>query len=113
MIGAPLAPYPASRPRRLRQSDWIRRLVRENALSPADLILSMVVHDGPEDRIPVASMPGFERLSVREAAKTAVRARALGIPAIAVFPHIDGAKKDVTGREAVNPNGLIAQAVKA
>jgi len=113
MTGAPLAPYPALRPRRLRQADWVRRLVRENTLTPNDLIWSMVVHDGPEDRIPVAAMPGVERLSVREAAKAAVRARALGIPAIAVFPHIDGAKKDASGREAGNPDGLIAQAVKA
>ena len=113
MTGAPLAPYPALRPRRLRQSDWIRRLTRETVLTPADLIWSMVVHDGPEDRVPVASMPGVERLSVAEAAKAAVRARALGIPAIAVFPHIDGAKKDAWGKEAGNPDGLIAQAVRA
>ena len=113
MTRAPLAPYPALRPRRLRQSDWIRRMVRETAVNPADLIWSMVVHDGEADRIPVLSMPGMERLSVREAAKTAVRARALGVPAIAVFPHIDGAKKDIHGTEANNPDGLIAQAVKA
>ena len=113
MSGAPLAPYPALRMRRLRQADWIRRLVRESAVTPADLIWSMVVHDGEADRIPVLSMPGMERLSVREAAKTAVRARALGVPAIAVFPHIDGAKKDIHGTEANNPDGLIAQAVKA
>jgi porphobilinogen synthase len=91
----------------------VRRLVRENTLAPNDLIWSMVVHDGVQDRIPVAAMPGVERLSVREAAKAAVRARALGIPAIAVFPHIDGAKKDAHGREAGNPHGLIATAVKA
>jgi porphobilinogen synthase len=58
-------------------------------------------------------MPGMERLSVREAAKAAVLARDLGIPAIAVFPHIDGTKKDAYGTEAHNPNGLIADAVKA
>jgi porphobilinogen synthase len=113
MSGAPLAPYPALRPRRLRQADWIRRLTRETTLTPADLIWSMVVHDGPEAIVPVASMPGVERLSVQEAAKAAVRARALGIPAIAVFPHIDGRKKDARGSEAHNPDGLIACAVKA
>jgi porphobilinogen synthase len=113
MTGAPLAPYPALRLRRLRQADWVRRLVRETTLAPSDLIWSMVVHDGVEDRVPVAAMPGVDRLSVREAAKAAVRARALGIPAIAVFPHIDGAKKDAAGREAGNPDGLIATAVKA
>ena len=113
MTRAPLAPYPALRPRRLRQAEWIRSLVRETAVTPTDLIWSMVVHDGQEDRIPVAAMPGFDRLSVREAAKAAVRARALGIPAIAVFPHIDGARKDARGSEAHNPDGLIAAAVKA
>jgi porphobilinogen synthase len=113
MTGAPLAPYPALRPRRLRQADWIRRLTRESLLTPGDLIWSMVVHDGPEARVPVASMPGVERLSVAEAAKAAVRARALGIPAIAIFPHIDGAKKDARGNEAHNPDGLVAQAVRA
>jgi porphobilinogen synthase len=87
--------------------------VRESAVTPADLIWSMVVHDGEAARVPVPSMPGVERLSVREAAQAAVQARALGIPAIAVFPHIDGRKKNAAGDEAGNPDGLIAQAVKA
>jgi porphobilinogen synthase len=113
MTRAPIAPYPALRPRRLRQADWIRRLVRESVLTPADLIWSMVVHDGRDARIPIAALPGVDRLSVREAAKAAVQARALGVPAIAVFPHIDGAKKDAIGTEAGNPDGLIATAVKA
>jgi porphobilinogen synthase len=113
MTVAPIAPFPALRPRRLRQADWIRRLVRETVLTPADLIWSMVVHDGAEDRIPVAALPGVARLSVREAAKAAKEAKALGIPAIAIFPHIDGAKKDAAGIEAGNPDGLIAKAIKA
>ena len=112
MTGAPLAPYPALRLRRLRQADWTRRMVRETTLAPADLIWSMVVHEG-EGMVPVASMPGVVRLSVTEAAKAAVEARALGIPAIAVFPHIDGAKKDRHGSQAADPDGLICRAVKA
>jgi len=79
---------------------------------PSDLIWSMVVHEG-EGVIPVASMPGVERLSVKEAAKAAVRARDLGIPAIAIFPHIDGARKDATGSIAADPDGVIPRAVKA
>jgi porphobilinogen synthase len=113
MTRAPLAPYPALRLRRLRQADWIRRLTRETTLAPADLIWALVVHDGDEDRIPIAAMPGTDRLSLREAAKAAVQARDLGIPAIAVFPHIDGARKDARGSEAGNPDGLIANVVKA
>ena len=101
MSKAPLAAYPALRPRRLRQADWVRRLVRETDVSPSDLIWSMVVHDGADARIPVASMPGVDRLSVNEAASAAVQARELGIPAIAVFPYIDGEKKDARGSIAV------------
>ena len=108
----PIAAYPALRMRRLRQADWVRRLVRETTLQPADLIWSMVVHEG-EGRVPVGSMPGVERLSVAEAAKAAQEARALGIPAIAVFPYIDGEKKDARGSEATNPQGLVCRAVKA
>jgi porphobilinogen synthase len=113
MTRAPLAPYPALRMRRLRQADWVRRLTRETTLAPADLIWAMVVHDGEEARLPIAAMPGTDRLSLREATKAAVQARALGIPAIAVFPHIDGARKDARGSEAGNPDGLIASVVKA
>ena len=112
MTNAPLAAYPALRLRRLRQADWIRRLVRETVLTPADLIWSMVVHEG-EGTIPVGSMPGVSRLSVKDCAAAAREARALGIPAIAVFPHIDGAKKDAAGTLAHDPNGIVANAVKA
>jgi porphobilinogen synthase len=113
MTKAPIAPYPALRPRRLRQADWIRRLVRETTLAPSDLIWSLVVHDGEEARIPVSSMPGVDRLSVAEAARAAVEARALGIPAIAVFPYIDAERKDSRGSQASDPYGLIPRAVKA
>ncbi|MFO1014158.1 MAG: porphobilinogen synthase [Caulobacteraceae bacterium] len=108
----PLAAYPALRLRRLRQSDWVRRLVRESVLTPADLIWSMVVHEG-EGRVPVPSMPGVERLSVEECAKAAIEAKKLGIPAIAVFPHIDGSRKDAAGSSAADPDGVVCRAVKA
>ncbi|HJV41291.1 porphobilinogen synthase, partial [Caulobacter sp.] len=112
MTTPPLAPYPYTRLRRVRQADWVRRLVRETEVRPSDLIWSMVVHEG-DGTIPVASMPGVDRLSVKEAAKAAVRARDLGIPAIAIFPHIDGSRKDATGSIAADPNGVIPRAVKA
>jgi porphobilinogen synthase len=111
MSKAPLAAYPALRLRRLRQADWVRRLVRETVLTPADLIWSVVVHEG-EGQVPVASMPGVFRLSLNDAAAAAKEASALGIPAIAVFPYIDGAKKDATGSLAHDPDGLIARAVR-
>src|SRR5580704_11385040 len=98
-----LAAYPALRLRRPRQADWTRRLVRETTLTPSDLIWSAVVHDG-DGRVPVPSMPGVERWSIAEAAKAAKQARALGIPAIAIFPHIDAEKKDPAGSLATDPD---------
>jgi len=112
MRSASLAAYPALRLRRLRQADWSRRMVRENTLTPDDLIWSMVVHEG-EGRVPVAAMPGVDRLSVREAANAAREARRLGIPAIAIFPQIDGSRKDAVGGWAADPDGVIARAVAA
>ena len=105
--------YPATRMRRVRQHDWVRRLVRETKPSPDDLVWGLIVHDGKEKRLPVKSMPGVDRLNVDEAAKAAIRARELGIPAIAIFPHIDGAKKNDAGSEAGNPEGLIATVIQA
>jgi porphobilinogen synthase len=113
MTKAPIAPYPANRPRRLRQSPWIRDLVRETVLSPKDLIWSIVVHEGEAPEIPVASMPGVARMSVARATGAAKEARALGIPAIAVFPFIDGEKKDARGSHANDPNGVIPRVVAA
>jgi porphobilinogen synthase len=113
MTRAPIAPYPALRLRRLRQSAWVRALVRETTLSAADLIWSLVVHDGPEDEIAVASMPGAPRLSVKRAAAAAKEAQALGIPAIAVFPNIAPERKDDRGSAACDPDGLVCRAVKA
>jgi porphobilinogen synthase len=106
-----LAPYPALRLRRLRQADWVRRLVRETVLTPSDLIWSLVVHEEGKNT-PVASMPGVERLSMVNVGRAAKEARDLGIPAIAVFPHIDGARKDAAGSAAADPSGLVARAVK-
>ncbi len=112
MPGSVLAPFPALRMRRQRQGEWIRRLVRENTLAPSDLIWAMVVHEG-EGRVPVAAMPGVDRLSVAEAALAAKEAQTLGIPCIAIFPHIDGATKDPEGSHAADPDGLISRAVRA
>lgn len=107
------APFPLARPRRLRSSPWVRRLVAETTLTPADLIWPLIVHDGAEDRVPVASMPGVFRLSPKAAAKAAVEARDLGIPMIALFPNVDGAIKDAVGTGATDPDGLIPDCIKA
>ncbi|WP_230307758.1 porphobilinogen synthase, partial [Brevundimonas mediterranea] len=92
---------------------WVRRLVAETVLTPADLIWPLIVHDGAEDRVPVASMPGVFRLSPKAAAAAAVEARDLGIPMLALFPNVDGAIKDAVGTGATDPDGLIPDCIKA
>ena len=111
----PFAPaaFPYARPRRLRSSPWVRRLVAETVLTPSDLVWPLIVHDGAEDRVPVTSMPGVFRLSPKAAAAAAVEARDLGIPAVALFPNVDGAIKDAVGTGATDPDGLIPDCIKA
>ena len=91
----------------------MRRLVAETTLTPADLIWPLIVHDGPEDRQPVASMPGVFRLSPKEAAKAAVEARDLGIPMVALFPNVNDSLKDAVGTAASDPDGLIPDCIRA
>ena len=107
------APFPLARPRRLRASPWVRRLVAETTLAPADLIWPLIVHDGAEDRAPVSSMPGVFRLSPKAAAAAAIEARDLGIPMLALFPNVDGAIKDAVGTGATDPDGLIPDCIRA
>jgi porphobilinogen synthase len=111
----PFAPaaFPYARPRRLRSQPWVRRLVAETTLTPADLVWPLIVHDGADDRVAVASMPGVFRLSPKAAAAAAVEARDLGIPAVALFPNVDGAIKDCVGTGATDPDGLIPECIKA
>jgi porphobilinogen synthase len=101
------------RPRRLRRTDWSRRLVRENTLTVNDLIWPIFIVDGERQRIPVGSMPMVERYSVDEAVREAVRAVKLGIPCIALFPYTDPALRDETGSQALNEDNLICRACRA
>ena len=105
--------YPLTRMRRNRQADWSRRLTRETYLTKDDLVWALIVHDGEEPRIPVTAMPGVDRLNLDEAVKAAKRARDLGIPALALFPHIDPSRKDDTGSEALNANGFVPNVIRA
>lgn len=101
------------RMRRNRKAEWARRLVRENVLTTDDLIWPLFLVDGENTRAPVASMPGVDRLSVDQAVRDAERAMKLDIPCLALFPYTDPALRDETGSEAVNPDNLVCQAVRA
>lgn len=105
--------FPETRMRRVRQNDWSRRLVRENHLTVDDLIWPVFVQDGQNRRVPIASMPGVERLSVDLIVEAVARAAELKIPAVAVFPATDPSLKTEAAMEALNPENLICRAVRA
>jgi porphobilinogen synthase len=100
------------RMRRNRRTDWSRRLVAESTLTANDLIWPIFLVDGDKGE-DVASMPGVRRLTVYEAVEAAKRAGDLGIPAIALFPNTDPARRNDTGSEALNPKNLVNTATRA
>jgi porphobilinogen synthase len=87
--------------------------MRETELTCADLIYPVFVLEGEQQREPVASMPGVERLSIDELLKEAGEVHSLGIPAIALFPVTPASGKSEDAREAFNPDGLAQRAVRA
>jgi porphobilinogen synthase len=109
----PPGAYPQVRMRRNRRTEWVRRLVAENALSANDLIWPVFVKEGPCPREPISSMPGVERLTVEALTDAAGEASSLGIPLIAIFPVTPLARKTPGGDEATNPDNLVCQAVRA
>jgi len=104
---------PATRMRRMRRDDFSRRLMRESVLTVDDLIYPVFVIEGSGKRESVVSMPGVERLSIDELVKEADEIVKLGIPAIALFPVVEAAKKSEDAAEAFNPDGLAQRAVRA
>ncbi|MEZ5363511.1 MAG: porphobilinogen synthase [Bryobacterales bacterium] len=101
------------RPRRNRASAAMRSLVRETTLTPANLILPLFVQEGEHQKTPIVSMPGVFRYSIDELLHEAERAFKLGIPGVALFPALHESVKDHTGRESVNPHGLLQRTVHA
>jgi len=105
--------HPASRPRRLRKSPFVRDLVQEQHLSIKDLIYPVFVMEGDNRALPVPSMPGVERLTLDRLLIVAEECVKLGIPAIAIFPVIEADLKNLTANEAYNPKGLVPRVVQA
>ena len=101
-----------SRPRRNLKNEGIRRLVRETAVTPSDLILPLFVVEGRDQEIPIESMPGCFRLSPDRILGIAAEAAALGVPAVALFPALEEGLKDPAASESWNPDGLLQRTVK-
>lgn len=108
-----LGAFPTSRMRRNRANDPVRRMVAENKLSVDDFIWPVFALEGQGQRVAVASMPGVERLSVDLLVEAATEAFGLGIPALAIFPVVDPARKTDQAEESWNPENLMNRALRA
>ncbi|MGZ3478806.1 MAG: porphobilinogen synthase [Myxococcaceae bacterium] len=103
--------FPIHRPRRLRRTEALRRMVRETDLRPSDFIYPLFVVEGRGVRKPVPSMPGIDNLSVDLAVEEAKRARAAGVPSVILF-GIPG-HKDPRGTGAWADDGIVQKALRA
>lgn len=106
------APYPAGRPRRLRQHGWVRDMVAEHRLGPADFIQPLFICDGNDRTEDINSMPGVKRYSVDRLSDVVRECRDLGIPSVALFPATPPDLKNDDGDEALNPDNLVCRAVR-
>lgn len=102
--------FPDYRPRRLRQNEAFRRLIRETVLTVNDLIVPLFAIEGKGIKNPIESMPGQYHMSLEHLVKTVKRAIDLGIPAVMLFGIPD--KKDPLGSSAYAKNGIVQKAVK-
>jgi len=105
--------FPQVRMRRNRRTDWSRRLVSENQLSVNDLIWPVFIQEGTNQKTEIPSMPGVQRLTIDHLVEAAKSAADLQIPALALFPATDPAKKTEGGEEAFNAENLVCRAVRA
>ena len=97
--------------RRMRRDDFSRRLMCEHTLTTDDLIYPVFVLEGAGRTEAVASMPGVERMSLDRLLPVAEKALKLGVPALALFPVVDGSRKTPGAEEAWNPAGLVPTVV--
>jgi len=103
--------YPMFRPRRLRETETVRRMVRETRLTVDDFVMPFFVVHGRQVRREISSMPGNFQLSVDELVKEVKETAALGIPGVILFGL--PATKDAVGSEAYAKDGIVQQAIRA
>ena len=102
-----LGKFPSTRLRRVRNSDWVRRLISENNLSVNDLILPIFLREGKNKIEKIKSMPGINRYSLDRLTNVLDKAEDFKIPMIALFPYTPNSKKNKNGSEALNENNLV------
>ncbi len=105
--------FPHSRPRRLRATENIRRMVSEHQFSVNDFIAPLFIMEGEKEKTEISSMPGYYRFSLNTLLKEVEEIQELGIPSVLLFAKVPDDKKDNKGTEALNPEGLMQLAVRA
>ena len=103
--------FPMQRMRRMRETEPLRRMVRETTLTPNDFIYPVFVTEGQGRREPISSMPGQFRLSIDLLIKEAQEVKSLGIPAVILFGI--PARKDERGSSGFDPDGIVQRAIRA
>ena len=107
-----LGKFPSTRLRRVRNSDWVRRLISENNLSANDLILPIFLTEGKNKKEKIKTMPGIYRYSLDKLSSILDEAEKFKIPMIALFPNTSNNQRDHSGSEALNEDNLICRAIK-
>lgn len=102
--------FPGVRPRRLRSSAAVRRMVSETTLQPRQLILPMFIREGATEPIPISSMPGVYQHTRDTARKAVAEAASLGLGGVMLFGV--PASKDAVGSGALDPSGILNVAIR-
>lgn len=105
--------FPTTRLRRNRFSEFSRRLVRETEITAADFIYPMFIIEGRNQQEAIGSMPDIHRFSIDRLLHEVEALADLGIPAVALFPRVEGNLKTLDGAAAFDPDGLVPRAVNA
>jgi len=104
---------PARRPRRLRRSEVIRRMVRETRLTPDRLILPLFIVDGTDVVEPIEAIPGRRKMSIDRTIAECEDAMELGVKSFAIFPDTPSELKTAEAAEALNPGNIVCRAIVA
>ena len=104
--------FPNLRLRRSRKSDWSRRLIAENNLTPSDFVLPIFLINGKNKKEPIKSMPGVYRYTLDKLSPFVEKAITNKIPMVALFPYTEKRKKNALGTEALNDDNLVCRAIQ-
>ena len=104
--------FPSLRLRRNRKTDWSRRLIEENNLTPGDFILPIFLIDGKNKKQAIKTMPGVYRYTLDKISLVIDNAIKNGLPMVALFPYTNSKKKNNLGSEALNEDNLVCKALR-